>query len=217
MKFAVEWTAKASPLLRHILLAAVAVHALACAAPPGEVNSPEEIDVQTVYGQAPPAVGGIPSIVSLTPLGGHGIQPGSATVDQIGLQFSPAQLIVPTGSTVTFTNSESLPHNVRLTRVGEAAPFFDRDADPDESVDVVFEASGGIDVACAAHPGMRAFIYITDASHSVFADRDGTFTFTKLNEGDYDFLVWSADESLRQGGSVHVGPPPFEVVFPPQG
>lgn len=100
---------------------------------------------------------------------------------------------------------------------GETAPFLDRDTDPDESVEVLFEVSGGIDVACAAHPGMRAFIYISDATHSVFADRDGAFTFAKLNEGTYDFLVWSSDESLRQGGSVLIGTAPFEVVFPPEG
>ena len=204
-------------MLRRALLPVVAAHALACTAPPGETGASDEPTLVGVYGEAPAAVGGVPSVVTLTQRGEEPPAPVSATLDQIGLQFSPAQLIVPTGSTVRFTNSESLPHNVRLTRVGETAPFFDRDTDPDESIEVVFDASGGIDVACTAHPGMRAFIYVSGATHSVFADRDGAFSFAGMTKGDYDFRMWSSDEALRLGGSVRIGTAPFEVVFPPGG
>ena len=71
-----------------------------------------------VFGQAPPAVGGIPSVIMLSPGDdGNPTFDPDPVIDQFGLVFSPNILLVGVGQTVTFTNSESLAHNVNLRHI----------------------------------------------------------------------------------------------------
>ena len=65
---------------------------------------------QGVYGQAPAAAGGIPSVIMLTPHpqddDPEAADP-SITIDQFGLVFSPTRIVTRPGSSVIFTNSEA--------------------------------------------------------------------------------------------------------------
>lgn len=147
-----------------------------------------------IVGRAPAPVGGIPSIVLAYPASGDGA-PGSAqagpepgrppeagadagpvaTIDQFGLTFSPGRLIARPGETVAFTNSESLPHNVRLHSLAHDSTVFDEDTLPNETTSFTFEEDGAYRVLCDTHPGMTAFIYVTPAPYAAFAEQDGSF------------------------------------------
>jgi plastocyanin len=205
------------PALRHTTIWFLAVHALACAAPVAE-EVPQASAPDGVYGQAAPAVRGVPSVVSLSSMNDSATEPPTTLVmDQLGLAFSPARMIVRLGSTVRFTNSETLAHNVRLARSGEQTSLLDEDTDPGDAVDYVTDAVGGIEVACTAHPGMTAFIFVTEAAHSVFAESDGSFQLTGAPPGPYTLSVWSVAATLRAQTVIDLGPDPLEVVLPPHG
>lgn len=170
-----------------------------------------------VRGQTPPASGGIPAIVTLTPqasdgpaptdsrtpalegsgLSGHPAAPaegGQAVVDQFGLAFSPRVLIVAHGSPVRFTNSEgAISHNVHLRSVSGDSTVFNGDTGPTEEVDVMLPDPGGYDVLCDMHPGMTGFVFITDAPLAVAAGSNGRFEMDPVPPGEYLARVWTVE------------------------
>lgn len=176
-----------------------------------------------VQGRAPAATGGLPSIVTLTPVDGSASEdPGAgdeeggigsaarrpargedAVIDQFGLAFSPQVLVAAAGSPVRFTNSEgAITHNVHIRSIAGDSTVFNGDTGPSEGVDVEFPGPGAYDVLCDMHPGMTAFVYVTDAPHAVAADTDGSFRFGPLEPGEYVARVWTASEGL--GPERHV-------------
>jgi len=198
----------------------VSATTLACSQPESDAPPPEAAPPQGVHGFAPAAVGGTPSVVTLAPTSGGALaaSPGGAigggdppTIDQLGLVFTPTTLIARVGEAVVFTNSETLVHNVRLTFTDTDSTVFDVETDPGDRAEFVFDAAGGYDVSCDHHPGMRAFIYATDAEWTVFADNSGAFVVPDVPPGAYTLAVWSVDPALRQAREIRVEGPSTEV------
>ena len=162
-----------------------------------------------VFGQAPAAVGGIPSVVMLSSASGEDnrapVFDPDPVIDQFGLVFSPSILLIGMGQSVTFTNSESLAHNVNLRQIETDAIVLNVDTDPTESAQYTFDASGGYDVRCDVHPGMTAFVFASPTPYTVFANLDGEFTLSGVPPGSYTLTVWSTDEALNSERTVEVG------------
>ena len=162
-----------------------------------------------VFGQAPAAVGGIPSVVMLSPASGEDnsapVFDADPVIDQVGLVFSPNILLIGMGQSVTFTNSESLAHNVNLRQIETDAMVLNVDTDPTESAQYTFDESGGYDVRCDVHPGMTAFVFASPTPYTVFANLDGEFTLSGVPPGSYTLTVWSTDEALNSERTVEVG------------
>jgi plastocyanin len=204
-------------LLHGVTFALLAAVAAACGEPEAEAP-PEQPRPQGVYGVAPAAVGGTPSAITLTPA----MDAGSAraarpdgqdppVMDQLGLVFTPPTLFARVGEPVVFTNSETLVHNVRLTVTDTDSTVFDVETDPGARAEFVFERGGGYDVTCDHHPGMRAFIYATDAPYAVFADITGNFLIPDVPPGTYTLSVWSVNPNLRAERRLEVSGPSTEV------
>jgi len=162
-----------------------------------------------VFGQAPAAVGGIPSVVMMSSASREDnsapVFDPDPVIDQFGLVFSPSILLIGMGQSVTFTNSESLAHNVNLRQIETDAMVLNVDTDPTESVQYTFDESGGYDVRCDVHPGMTAFVFASPTPYTVFANLDGEFTLSGVPPGSYTLTVWSTDEALNSERTVEVG------------
>jgi len=162
-----------------------------------------------VFGQAPAAVGGIPSVVMMSSASGEDnsapVFDPDPVIDQFGLVFSPSILLIGMGQSVTFTNSESLAHNVNLRQIETDAMVLNVDTDPTESAQYTFDESGGYDVRCDVHPGMTAFVFASPTPYTVFANSDGEFTLSGVPPGSYTLTVWSTDEALNSERTVEVG------------
>lgn len=176
-----------------------------------------------VHGQAPPASGGVPAFVTVTPRSGapdaqsadntaraarpaarpaHGAE---AVVDQFGLAFSPKVLVADAGSSVRFTNSEgAITHNVHLRSVDGDSTVFNGDTGPTEGVDVELPGPGGYDVLCDMHPGMTGFVFLTEAPYAVAAETDGSFRLGSVPPGEYLVRAWTVDGGWRAEQAVNV-------------
>ena len=167
------------------------------------------LPAQGIYGRTPASVGGIPSVIMLTPEAETGIpEPGdpSVTIDQFGLTFSPTQVLTRPGAQVVFTNSEAaVAHNVRVRAVGDTVDVLDADANPGERLTVRLPSAGGYDVLCDMHPGMTAFIFASDAAHAAFAGTDGAFVLEGVAPGTYVIQLWTADDGLHETRLIEVG------------
>lgn len=150
-----------------------------------------------VYGQATPAINGVRSVVLMRSNSGIlETEFPEAHIDQFGLVFSPERLIMLAGHTLQFTNSEAaLSHNVQVWPLGSTAPILDSDALPEDAIDFTPEP-GAYDILCDEHPGMRAFLFVTDAPLAVFAEQDGSFDFGVLPMGDYTIQGWSVESGF---------------------
>jgi len=196
----------------NALLSAVLVVGCTGTSPEPEGTTDDTLPDNTdgvVFGQAPAAVGGIPSVVMLSPVSegdnGAPVFDSDPVIDQFGLVFSPNILLIGVGQTVTFTNSESLAHNVNLQHIETDAVVLDVDTDPTESAQYTFHESGGYDVRCNMHPGMTAFVFTSPTPYVVFANLDGEFTLSGVPPGSYTLTVWSTDAALGGERTVEVG------------
>lgn len=200
--------------LRFMVVVGTLATAGACGSqevePPPERSSP-----LGVYGVAPAAVGGTPSVITLMPAvppTGGGTEGGDLpTIDQLGLVFTPTTLVARVGDTVVFTNSETINHNVHVTFTDSDSTVLNVETDPGARAEFIFDIPGGYDVTCDHHPGMRAFIYATDAPYTVFADNAGAFVIPDVPPGRYALEVWSVDPRLRTRRDVEVSGPSTQV------
>ena len=82
---------------------------------------------------------------------------GSATVAIADLAYSPADVEVAAGDTVTWTNDDDAPHTVTfdddaLTDSGELSKG--------DTYEVTFDTAGSYSYVCAIHPDMKATVTV---------------------------------------------------------
>lgn len=79
---------------------------------------------------------------------------GALTISEEGLAFSPDTLEVKVGDSVTFTNKESVPHNVNIdgADLGEQAQG--------QSVTWTASKAGAFPFTCTIHPSMTGEITV---------------------------------------------------------
>jgi plastocyanin len=82
---------------------------------------------------------------------------GTAAVDIANFAFSPASLTIEAGTTVTWTNSDSVAH----TATGDT--FDTGELAPGESGSVTFDTEGTFNYICSIHPNMTGTIMVTAA------------------------------------------------------
>lgn len=81
-----------------------------------------------------------------------------ASVSIINLAFDPAELEVSVGTTVIWTNDESIPHTV--TSTDDA--FGSDTMQVNDTFSHTFGETGSFDYICAIHPNMQGTITVTD-------------------------------------------------------
>ena len=170
-------------------------------------------------GRVPPASGGLPSVVMLEPETRGGIPEDVAVpeepaiIDQWGMAFVPEVLVVRSGQTVEFHNSEDVLHNVHVVD-RETTSTVTNVATPtvDSTFQLVFEHPGTYQVLCDVHAAMGAFIIVTSSPYSIVAEKDGTFALPEVPYGSYTLTVWNLDESRQSRQVVTVAGPRTEVI-----
>jgi plastocyanin len=89
--------------------------------------------------------------------GGGGGGGGGAEVSEEGIAFQPAEVTVSAGDTVTWTNNDSVAHDVT------ADSFSSGDAggmSPGDTFEQTFDEAGTFDYVCTVHPGMEGTVVV---------------------------------------------------------
>ncbi len=132
-----------------------------------------------------------PAVITLEPADGKFRKrtPRHATMEQRNREFAPHVLTVPTGSTVTFPNFDTVYHNV-FSRSDVAA--FDLGIyRSGQSRDYTFDKDGIVHLGCNLHRNMSAYVVIVSEPHYVVTDDKGHFNFRSLEPGKYKARIWS--------------------------
>lgn len=132
-----------------------------------------------------------PAVITLEPADGKFKRraPRHAMMEQRNREFAPHVLTVPTGSTVTFPNFDTVYHNV-FSRSDVAA--FDLGIyRSGQSRDYTFDKDGIVHLGCNLHKNMNAYVVIVSEPHYVVTDDKGHFNFRSLEPGKYKARIWS--------------------------
>jgi len=113
----------------------------------------------------------------------------TAAIDQRDLGFTPRVVAVTPGSTVTFSNSDLVLHNVfNPLRRGDG---FDLGTwPPGESRDFTFAREGAYVILCHVHPEMVGYVVVVAAPYRAVADDQGQFRLDSVAAGSYLLRTW---------------------------
>jgi plastocyanin len=76
----------------------------------------------------------------------------TVTVDMKDIQFVPKDITVEAGTTITWTNSDQVPHTV--TKEGGPGGDFDSgNIEPGDTYELTVDVPGKVDYVCTIHPG----------------------------------------------------------------
>ncbi|MGK2949752.1 MAG: cupredoxin domain-containing protein [Acidimicrobiales bacterium] len=88
---------------------------------------------------------------------GGGEVAGGTSIDIVEFSFSPAELTVAVGDTVTWTNLDGAAHTTTASMPGTISSG---DLKTDDTYEYTFEAGGSFEYICAYHPFMTGTITV---------------------------------------------------------
>ena len=89
--------------------------------------------------------------------GGGGGGGAGAEVSMEGIAFQPAEVTVSAGDTVTWTNNDSVGHDVTADSFSSGDPG---GMAPGDTFEHTFEEAGTFDYVCTVHPGMEGSVVV---------------------------------------------------------
>ncbi len=120
------------------------------------------------------------------PLGGSRL--ATATINQLDEVFVPSVVVIRTGGTVTFRNSDAIRHHVYSFKQTRR---FEMVQQPGEtSQPMVFDKPGAVAIGCNIHDHMTAYVLVTDAPWAQVTDATGTALIDDLPPGQVVASVW---------------------------
>jgi plastocyanin len=132
------------------------------------------------------------AVVYLERLDGPVVHPAPAPVvmDQKNLAFAPRVVPGAAGTTVTFTNSDDIQHNVFSP--SRAAGAFDLGTySRGEARSVTMQEPGDVLVLCNIHMEMEAHIVVVRDPYFAVTDADGRYRIPAVPPGRYAVKLWS--------------------------
>lgn len=126
-------------------------------------------------------------------------------ISQKNLVFNPHINPIINGTTVDFTNDDSVVHNV-FTPPGSASRFNLGNYGPGVSKSYTFNKLGVSTLLCIVHPEMEAFVIDLQNPYYAISDHSGNFKIENVAPGTYQLKFWN--EKLKapsQSVTVTVG------------
>ena len=113
----------------------------------------------------------------------------SATMDQVDLRFVPHLLVVQSGTSVDFPNSDTVAHHVYSFSHPNhfKLPIYKGNAHPP----VTFNQSGIVVLGCNIHDHMLAYILVVDTPAFSMTNDDGIAMLDAQPREDMDVSIWS--------------------------
>jgi len=196
-------------LVAYIIVVAVSLNACVGA------EDSESSTTPTLSGHIPEPFSSSTSVVTLTPIDGaaSAAPPDTAQMDQYAVTFIPELLIARVGQTVRFQNSEEIHHNVRLVETATDSTWFNVVTVTGDPYVHTFTRTGWFDVSCDMHPGMSAFLFVTDDEFWAIPDDAGYFSFDVLPAGTYRASLWTRSAVEPVTLEIEVTSTPMDVSF----
>jgi plastocyanin len=129
---------------------------------------------------------------------------------QKGLVFAPHILPVLKGTTVDFTNDDSVAHNV-FTPPGAPSRFNLGLYGVGVKKTVTFDNLGEVPLLCNVHPEMLGYVIVLQNPYFALTDNSGKYEIKNVPSGSYKLKVWheklqetSKEVMVQEGKTVSV-------------
>lgn len=125
---------------------------------------------------------------------------GPAVIDQRDCMYTPRVLGVVVGQKLAVRNSDGTFHNVR-GKVQPDKALWNKPhpaGDPELKLDTPAKPNDVVEVACDAHPWMRAYAVVQDHPFFAVSREDGTFEITGLAPGKYTLEAWHPTLGMKK-------------------
>jgi plastocyanin len=179
---------KTANLAAKAVLLSLAVFLAAAATLAGDIKG--KVSVQGIKSAANIAV-----YVEAVPDKKFDAPPQHVVVDQKKMEFNPRVVVVLQGTTVDFTNSDPVGHNVywpsisgnkKLTHNLGTWPKGDKKS-------FQFNDLGVASLLCNVHPEMSGYVVVVAAPYFGVTDKDGNYEIKNVPAGKYTLKTWSED------------------------
>jgi len=116
-------------------------------------------------------------------------------VDQKKMEFIPRVVVVLQGTTVDFTNSDPVGHNVYWPSIsGNKKLTHNLGTWPKgEKKSFQFNDLGAAPLLCNVHPEMSGYVIVVAAPYFAVTDKDGNYEIKNVPAGKYTLKTWSED------------------------
>jgi len=113
----------------------------------------------------------------------------SAVMDQVDTRFVPHVLVVQTGTSVSFPNSDFVAHHVYSFSTPNqfVLPLYKGNL----HAPVTFDQSGVVTLGCNIHDEMLGYILVVDSATFATTDAAGKVTLDVENPDGYSVRIWS--------------------------
>jgi plastocyanin len=116
-------------------------------------------------------------------------------VDQKKMEFIPRVVIILQGTTVDFTNSDPVGHNVYWPSIsGNKKLTHNLGTWPKgEKKSFQFNDPGVASLLCNVHPEMSGYVIVATTPYFAVTDKDGNYEIKNVPAGKYTLKAWSED------------------------
>jgi len=116
-------------------------------------------------------------------------------VDQKKMEFIPRMVVVLQGTTVDFTNSDPVGHNVYWPSIsGNKKLTHNLGTWPKgEKKSFQFNDLGVAPLLCNVHPEMSGYVVVVATPYFAVTDKDGNYEIKNVPAGKYTLKTWSED------------------------
>jgi plastocyanin len=116
-------------------------------------------------------------------------------VDQKKMEFIPRVVVVLQGTTVDFTNSDPVGHNVYWPSIsGNKKLTHNLGTWPQgEKKSFQFNDLGVASLLCNVHPEMSGYVVVVATPYFAVTDNDGNYEIKNVPAGKYTLKTWSED------------------------
>lgn len=128
----------------------------------------------------------------------------TAAMDQRGMQFTPALLVIQQGTTVVFSNDDSVAHNVFWPNIsgnkklGHNLGTFNKG----KTLSFKYDNAGNVPLLCNVHPEMSGTIVVSPSPYFAATDAAGGYSIKDVPDGTYKATAWHNGKATTQNVTV---------------
>lgn len=130
-------------------------------------------------------------------------------IDHRDLKFVPHVLVVRAGTAVRFESSDGMP--CRVYSISPAGTFVLRQQG-DKPLMVRFARPGVIEVRCAEHGQLRAYVVVKENPYFALTDARGRYQISNVPPGRYTLQAWYEGTVLKNR-AIEVGEAKLKIDF----
>jgi plastocyanin len=116
----------------------------------------------------------------------------TATMDQRGMQFTPALLVIQRGTTVVFSNGDSVAHNVFWPNISGNKKMAHNlgTFNKGKNLSYKYDNPGNVPLLCNMHSEMAGTIVVSPSPYFAQTDGNGDYSIKDVPDGTYKATAW---------------------------